>query len=332
MRRRWLKYGLMSCAALFMVALIIPGVQLYRLFYQPMVTGTAPGPIVRVDKSTSAFSFVRMLKTEHLFEHDRLLRRLIQFQGISTQLKAGVYQVAPGESVAHLLKRVVAGDVLIESFRIIEGTTEKQVSIELQRAPYLTYHETDWSMIAAGFPSAEGLLLADTYDYPAGSESHRLLMRAHANLEHYLDMCWQQRSAGLPYKTSYELLIAASIIEKEASLPAERRLIGGVIVNRLQKNMPLQMDPTVIYALGTQYKGSLMREDLQVDSPYNSYRHRGLPPTPIAMVGKDAIDAAAHPAVTPYLYFVARGDGSHDFSVTYDEQRQAIARYLRKKR
>ena len=135
---------------------------------------------------------------------------------------------------------------------------------------------------------------------------------------------------GLPYQTAYEMLIAASIIEKETAIPKERRLIAGIIINRLRKHMPLQMDPTVIYALGSQYHGTLRREDLQIDSPFNSYLHRGLPPTPIAMVDKDAIDAAAHPEPTDYLYFVATGNGSHHFSVNYEEQKQAIQYYLRK--
>ena len=217
-----------------------------------------------------------------------------------------------------------------EPFRIIEGTTQAQVSTNLEHAVYLTYHENDWQAIAATFPSAEGLLLADTYLYDAGSQSSDLLQRAHKNLQQFLASSWQQRSSDLPYKTSYELLIAASILEKEAAKPREKRLIAGVIVNRLRKNMPLQMDPTVIYALGTHYTGKLSRDDLHIDSPYNTYRYRGLPPTPIAMVGKDAIDAAAHPEPTDYLYFVARGDGTHYFSVTYEQQKQAISRYIRK--
>jgi UPF0755 protein len=201
------------------------------------------------------------------------------------------------------------------------------VSDNLRQAPYLAYSQTDWSKIKGNYLSAEGLLLADTYHYDAGSMSNKILELANKNLNNYLNNSWLQRSKDLPYKSSYELLIVASIIEKESSIPAERRLISGVIINRLQKSMPLQMDPTVIYALGINYKGKLTKENLHIDSPYNTYLNRGLPPTPISMVGKDAIDAAAHPTFSNYLYFVARGDGSHDFSVNYEEQLQAVSRY-----
>lgn len=180
------------------------------------------------------------------------------------------------------------------------------------------------------YPSAEGLLLADTYQYQGGSSSKALLEQAHRNLLNYLNISWTNRAANLPYKTPYELLIAASIIEKETAIAQERKLISGVMVNRLKKKMPLQMDPTVIYGLGNQYTGKLTHNDLLIESPYNSYLNRGLPPTPIAMVGKEAIDAAAHPQLSNYLYFVAKGDGTHQFSETYEQQKQAINQYRRK--
>ena len=155
-----------------------------------------------------------------------------------------------------------------------------------------------------------------------------MLLSAHRHLQNVLNDAWQHRASSLPYQTPYELLIVASILEKETAIARERRLISGVIINRLQKHMLLQMDPTVIYAKGADAEGRLMHDDLRLDSPYNTYRYHGLPPTPIAMVGKDAIDAAAHPLSSNYLYFVAMGDGHHYFSETYDEQKAAVARYL----
>ena len=330
MKRQWLKFVVTCFVILFFIGLTIVSLELYRLFYRPMVVGKIKPIIVHIDKSTSASSLVQMLEARHFIQSKRIFLIFIRMKGLSQQLKAGIYQIIDGESAAHFLYRVAAGDVLIESFRIIEGTTQAQVSTNLEHAAYLTYCATDWFAIAATLPGAEGLLLADTYHYDAGSQSKDLLEHAHKNLQQFLDYSWQQRSPNLPYKTSYELLIAASILEKEAAKPREKRLIAGVIINRLRKNMPLQMDPTVIYALGSRYTGKLSREDLHTDSPYNTYRYRGLPPTPIAMVGKDAIDAAAHPELTDYLYFVARGDGSHYFSVNYDQQKQAVARYIRK--
>jgi UPF0755 protein len=286
--------------------------------------------VIRLDKSTSARSFVRVLSTHHLIQSPRLFLALIRLEGFTSQLKAGIYQVKSGETAPQFLHRVVAGDVLMESFRIIEGTTLRQVTNNLKKAPYLTYHVSDWQAVAPVFSEAEGLLLADTYRYSAGSTAKDVLVMAHTNLQKYLDVAWQNRSPDLPYKTPYQLLIVASVLEKEAAHVDEKRLISGVIVNRLRRGMPLQMDPTVIYGLGLAYQGKLTHDNLQIDSPYNTYLYRGLPPTPIAMVGREAIDAAAHPQGSDYLYFVAKGDGTHQFSATYEQQKQAIMRYLRR--
>ena len=327
MKNRWLQCVLICALLLILVWISILSFNSYRLFYQPMTLENASTGVVSLDKSTTATSFAHVLKSQHLIQSEKMFLALVRAKGLAPRLKAGVYQVKAGETCLQFLTRVAAGDVIIESFRIIEGTTQRQVSLNLAQAPYLSYQDADWQVVA---PNAEGLLLADTYYYNAGSMGRDLLARAHAHLEKYLDDSWQHRTPGLPYKTPYELLTVASILEKEAALPEEKRLIAGVVINRLNKHMPLQMDPTVVYGLGSAYTGKLTHDDMHIDSPYNSYRYRGLPPTPIAMVGKDAIDAAAHPTLTDYVYFVARGDGSHEFSVTYEQQKQAIARYLRK--
>lgn len=300
-----------------------------RFYYQPMLREPQAPVIVTIDKSTSAASFVTLLKKKQLVAADTLLLYWIRIFGLSARLKAGIYQVHVGESAPQFLRRVVTGDVLTENFRIIEGTTQRQIAEHLEKSLYLIYKEEDWLMVAEGFPSAEGLLLAETYHYDAGSDSRNLLLRAKTSLLQSLQVSWQHRCSGLPYQSSYELLIVASLLEKEAAIASEKRLISGVIVNRLRRHMLLQIDPTVIYALGVHYQGKLTRQDLQIDSPFNTYRYPGLPPTPIAMVGKDALEAAAHPVMTDYLYYVAKGDGSHHFSKTYEEQKQAIQRFLR---
>lgn len=330
METRWFKSILLSCVTLVLIAFSIVGYDLYSLLAKPMVLGNGKPITIVIDKNTSASVFTHTLKSKQLIQSSRLLLLLIRVKGLSHRLKAGIYQVIPGESAQQFLNRVVAGDVLVESFSIIEGTTLNQVKANLINAKFLKYDTNDWQAITLDHISPEGLLLADTYKYDAGSEAKYILRLANQNLLQYLDYCWQNRSPGLPYKSPYELLIAASILEKETALPTEKKLISGVLINRLKKYMPLQMDPTVIYALGEDYHGKLTHEDLAIDSPYNTYRYRGLPPTPIAMVGKVAIDAAAHPQMTNYLYFVAKGDGSHHFSVTYEEQRQAISRYQSK--
>lgn len=326
MTARWLKWGVLVC----LITLSFVSYEVYCFLTKPILLDKERPIVIVVAKNTSAASFVQSLVAKNLVSSPRLLLAMIRLQGLTHRLKAGIYQIKPGESVPHLLNRIEAGDVLVESFRIIDGTTLSQVSKHLQKAPYLRYKEEDWQAIKGNYANPEGLLLADTYNYHAGSEAKFLLRLAHYKLQQYLDISWQSRYPGLPYQSPYDLLIAASILEKEAALPEEKKIIAGIIVNRIKKNMPLQMDPTVIYALGSSYQGKLTHDDLSIDSPYNTYRHRGLPPTPIAMVGKKAIDAAAHPTMTNYLYFVAKGDGSHQFSETYEEQKAAITRYKKK--
>ncbi|WP_019216953.1 endolytic transglycosylase MltG [Legionella tunisiensis] len=332
MKKRWFKSILFGCLALLLVVFTVIGYDIYKLLAKPMVSSASAPITITIDKNSSASGFVRALKSKQLIQSDRLFLLLIRVQGLSHHIKAGIYQIKYGESAQQLLKRVVAGDVLVEAFTIIEGTTLSQVKANLATAQYLKYNVNDWQLITGPHPNSEGLLLADTYHYNAGSDAKHLLQLANQNLVQYLNDSWLNRDPGLPYKSPYELLIAASILEKEAALASERKIISGVIVNRLKKFMPLQMDPTVIYALGNNYNGKLGHHDLDIDSPYNTYRYRGLPPTPIAMVGKEAIDAAAHPLITNYLYFVAKGDGSHYFSATYEEQKEAVARYQSKGR
>lgn len=302
----------------------------YNLLANPLVTKQENEVVITLDRSTSASQFVQLLKDKNLLQNQVPLLLFIRISGLSQQLKAGVYQVKPGETAIELLYRVQAGDVLTKKFTIIAGSTQQKIAQELLNASYLDYHPGDWLLVQEEHPNAEGLLLADTYLYQGGSTSKSVLIHAHRNLMTYLNRVWANRAPDLPYKTPYELLIAASIIEKETAVPQERQLISGVLVNRLNKHMPLQMDPTVIYGLGTAYTGKLSHNDMQTDSPYNSYRYRGLPPTPIAMVSKDALDAASHPQLSDYLYFVAKGDGSHQFSETYQQQRQAIDQYQHK--
>lgn len=327
------KVGLKSVlfAALLLMGVFFLGLtfQFYRFLHQPLLQVDSSSSIVHVERQMSAHAFVQQLKKQNLLQSPRLLLAFIRVQALSQQLKAGIYEIHPGESALSFLYRVIDGDVLQQSLRIIEGSTLAQISLALERAPYLNYHAKDWKAIAAPHATAEGLLLADTYHYDAGTDSKSVLELAHQHLEECLQAYWQTRSPNLPYKTPYELLIAASILEKEAAKSVEKHLISGVIVNRLRKHMPLQMDPTVIYAMADRYTGHITRDDLHIDSPYNTYRYRGLPPTPIAMVGKDAIEAAAHPKVSNYLYFVATGDGGHVFSVNYEQQKRAVVHYLK---
>lgn len=321
---------LVYSGALLSVLFILVGLELLRIVYRPIPIQNHESVIIRVEKSTTANALVRIMHAQGWIGSVRLWTWLIRIQGLSGKLQTGIYQIQDQESAQHLLHRIVAGDVLREQFMIRPGATVPQVSQDLTVAPYLEYRPTDWAALQAKHAVPEGLLLADTYQYDAGARGQDLLQQAHAHLEKVLNQAWQNRNTALPYHNAYELLIVASILEKEAAIADERRLISGIIVNRLLKRMFLQMDPTVIYALGTAYQGSLTHEQMMTDSPYNTYRYKGLPPTPIAMVSADAIDAASHPKLSAYLYFVAKGDGTHVFTTTYDEHRAAIQRYMRK--
>lgn len=327
MKRQIFKW--LSCVVLI-VGLIIAALFTYNvntLLTKPMLAPGSQPVLLQIKPNSSATSFVKQLYELKLIHSKKLLLSLMHAEGYTNRIKAGIYQIEPGETAQQLLDKVIHGKVLVEAFTIIEGTTLKQVVNNLKNAPYLSFNETDLVPIAGQYRSAEGLLLADTYNYDAGENAKSLLQTAHKSLINYLDQAWAGRSPTLPYQSSYQLLIAASIIEKETAIASERKLIAGVISNRLKRNMPLQMDPTVIYALGEQYKGQLSHEDMRFKSPFNTYINRGLPPTPIAMVDKEAIDAAAHPQPSNYLYFVAKGDGSHQFSETYSQQKKAILHY-----
>ena len=248
-------------------------------------------------------------------------------------LKAGEYVINPGTTPRQLLDQFVIGKVKQYGLTLIEGWTFTQI-MEIIGNNTILAHTLDATdnkslMSALGHPelSPEGQFFPDTYYFPRGTTDLDFLRRANNAMHEILSEEWEQRAADLPYKTPYEALIMASLIEKETGLSEERAEIAGVFVRRLQKGMKLQTDPTVIYAMGKNFDGNVRRQDLLIDSPYNTYVYAGLPPTPIALPGRDAIHAALHPADDNSLYFVAKGDGSHHFSETLNEHNKAVARY-----
>ncbi|WP_133129796.1 endolytic transglycosylase MltG [Legionella yabuuchiae] len=329
MIHRHMKLLVTLIAVLTLIIMIGLGFAFYRAASQPLILQSQASSIFQVKKNTTAAAFVDSLKQQHHIHSQQLLLLLIRITRLTHQLKAGIYEIHPEESAWDFINRVSKGEVLTIPFTIVEGTTQTQVIANLKTAAYLSYNSSDWDVIKSDHLNNEGLLLADTYVYEAGSDAAQLIAHAHTDLLQYLNERWLKRQTGLPYKSPYEMLIVASILEKESAVLEEKYIISGVIVNRIRKRMPLQVDPTVIYALGEQYDGKLTHKNMQVDSPFNTYKYKGLPPTPIAMVGKQAIDAAANPTRTDYLYFVAKGDGTHHFSVTYQEQKEAIHRFLK---
>jgi len=256
-----------------------------------------------------------------------------RLQGSESRLKAGEYLLQSGTTQRQLLEQFEAGKVVQHSLALIEGWSYKQIMSAVSSHEVLikTLSDTDSKtvMSALGYPEVhpEGRFFPDTYHFPSGMTDIEFLQRAYDTMVAVLDEEWQQKAEGLPYKTADEALIMASIIEKETAVASERATIAGVFVRRLQKGMKLQTDPTVIYAMGDDYHGNIRRKDLKTDSPYNTYVYAGLPPTPIALPGVEAIHAALHPEQAETLYFVAKGDGSHYFSKTLKEHNRAVAKY-----
>ncbi|MFE8071551.1 endolytic transglycosylase MltG [Marinobacteraceae bacterium S3BR75-40.1] len=248
-------------------------------------------------------------------------------------VKAGTYEVSPGMTPLALVDAMIAGRVKTWSIQFIEGWTFRDMRAELARNERLEQVTSNWSdqeiMTALGYPDQypEGRFFPDTYHYTNRQADLEILRRAYKRMKQVLSEEWEGRAKSLPYDSPYEALIMASIVEKETGLPSERAQIAGVFVRRLEKGMRLQTDPTVIYGMGERYQGNIRRQDLKEKTPYNTYRISGLPPTPIAMPGQGAIHAALHPDDGKALYFVARGDGSHIFSETFQEHRQAVRRF-----
>ncbi|MEL4178367.1 endolytic transglycosylase MltG [Roseateles sp. PN1] len=267
----------------------------------------------------------------------RLLYQWFRWSGQSRQIRAGSYEVHQGATPRELLAKMVRGDEVLEQLRLIEGWTFRQVRAALAKSPSLkpsTAALSDAELMAAlGQPglAPEGRFFPDTYAYSRGVSDLTVLKRAFKAMQKQLDLAWQGRSEGLPLKSADEALILASIVEKETGAAADRSLVASVFVNRLRIGMPLQTDPTVIYGLGTNFDGNLRKHHLQTDTPFNTYTRGGLPPTPIAMPGKASLQAALHPAQSKALYFVARGDGSSQFSEDLAAHNRAVNKYQRGK-
>ena len=252
--------------------------------------------------------------------------------------KVGEYAIKPGASLLDVMALFDSGESIFYDITLLEGKTTQDYLQAMREKGNITMtliglsNEEIAKKLNLSVTHPEGQFFANTYRYHDGDTDVSILKHANGLLVNTLDALWQSKAEGLPYKTPYEALIMASIIEKETAVPAERPLIARVFISRLQKRMRLQTDPTVIYGLGDDYDGNLTRKGLKSSSPYNTYRVFGLPPTPIANVGREAIAAALNPGQTKALYFVAKGDGSHAFSNTLKEHNQAVRKYQFKRR
>jgi len=278
------------------------------------------------------------LSSQTELRHPRLFTLWTRYIGKDTAIRAGEFELRPGLTPRSVLTYLLEGPFVQYPVSFIEGTTVREALATLWRSPRLqpTLQNSDDMQILAALnsprESLEGLLFPDTYFYTAGTTDLSILQRAAARLDQVLSEEWQVRAENLPYQSPYDALIMASIIEKESGTFSEREEIAGVFVRRLERGMRLQSDPTVIYGMGAAYDGNIRRVDLEALTPYNTYRIGGLPPSPIALSGRDAIHASLHPQAGEYLYFVARGDGGHVFSTTLEEHNAAVRRYLLEQR
>ncbi|KAF0802164.1 hypothetical protein A6D6_04127 [Alcanivorax xiamenensis] len=320
------------------VAIPLAGFWVSGYLHRPLPVTEAR--LVQVPAGTGFSHLMSRLQGEGLLggEPESTLRRVAgrlysRFTGIEGRMHVGEYQLFPGDSLLTLLERIDRGEVMQRSVTLVEGWTFRQFRTRLAELEGLTVTldgvDDEEVMARLGMPDThpEGWFAPDTYFYTAGTSDVELLRRALERQRKILDEAWLGRDDKLPYDDPYQALIMASIVERETGVPKERGQIAGVFVNRLRLGMRLQTDPTVIYGMGERYAGRIGRADLRESTPYNTYVITGLPPTPIAMPGRDAIFAAVHPQQTKALYFVARGDGSHTFSNTLAEHRRAVRQY-----
>lgn len=301
---------------------------------QPLQLRTSPLDF-RVVAGSSLRSAITQMREAGIEVDSTLLATLARLKGADTAIKAGSYAVKTGVTPMQLLNKLLKGKVTQGELTLVEGWTFRQWRARMDKNADLT-HETSGlseaqiiALLGINVASLEGLLFPDTYLFDKQSSDLELLARAIRAMQRKLDAEWEQRAAGLPYKTPGEALVMASIVEKETGREADRNLVAAVFVNRLRTGMLLQTDPTVIYGLGESFDGNLRKRDLLTDTPYNTYMRRGLPPTPIAMPGQASLRAALNPAPSDALYFVARGDGSSQFSQTLEEHNNAVNKYQR---
>ncbi|MDR7267739.1 UPF0755 protein [Pelomonas saccharophila] len=295
----------------------------------------APSVELSIEPGTNPAEVARAWVGAGVQTDARLLYQWFRWSGLAKQIRAGSYEVHAGVTPRELLDKMVRGDQILEQLRLIEGWNWRQVRAALAAAPQLkgkTAQMSDADIMAAlGEPgvSPEGRFFPDTYAYSRGVSDLTVLKRAHAAMKGRLAAAWSKRASDLPLKSADEALILASIVEKETGVSSDRSKVAAVFVNRLRVGMPLQTDPTVIYGLGEAFDGNLRKRDLLADTPYNTYTRGGLPPTPIAMPGAASLQAALNPAAIKAVYFVARGDGSSEFSEDLTAHNRAVNKYQR---
>lgn len=306
----------------------------YRWAHTPVKLARAPLDVT-VEPHSPLRAVIRQLNAGGVKIDRRLFEGMARLLRLDTALKSGNYELEAGVTPYQVLQKLARGDVNQSVVTIIEGWTFAKMRAEIDASPDVRHDTAGLSeaqllaRLGASESHAEGLFFPDTYLFTKGSSDLDIYARAYRLAKTRLQQAWQGRADKLPYRTPYEALIVASLVEKETGRRADRASVAAVFANRLRVGMPLQTDPSVIYGLSAPLDGRLRRRDLTTDTPYNTYTRPGLPPTPIALPGTASLEAALHPADTDALYFVARGDGSSQFSKTLDEHNRAVNRYQR---
>lgn len=315
------------CAVAFLVF------QMLSFLDQPIaVEGDEPA-IFEIPQGSNITQVAQRLSLDRYIDSPWLFVLLAKLENVETRIKAGEYYLSAEQTPDELLDAFVQGNSIQYSFTVIEGWTFRQMLTELWRSDLITNTLQDKSneeiMAELGYPGLhpEGRFFPDTYRFPRQTTDLEFLKRSFQTMESELEEAWAARQQDIPLKTPYEALILASIIEKETGVAFERPMIAGVFTERLRRGMKLQTDPTIIYGMGDEFDGDIRFRDLRRDTPYNTYIHKGLTPTPIALPGRESIDAALNPEKTKALFFVSRGDGTHKFSETYEEHNKAVRRY-----
>ena len=299
--------------------------------------------LLTIERGTTGSKLAALLEQENILEHADLLPWLLKLQPQLNKVKAGTYSLTGVKTLQDLLDMINSGKEAQFSVKFIEGKTFKEWRKNLENAPHLKQTlqgKTDKEIMALldipavakavyEWNNMDGWLYPDTYNYTPNSTDLELLKRSTTRLQKALDKAWSERDENLPLADPYQMLILASIVEKETGIAAERPQVASVFINRLKANMKLQTDPTVIYGMGESYTGNIRKKDLETMTPYNTYMIEGLPPTPIAMVSESALQAVAHPAKTDFYYFVADGSGGHKFTRNLNEHNKAVQEYLR---
>ena len=298
----------------------------------------AAGHYLLVERDDTLTEVANRLAAESLLDRPRYLVWYARWYERDRRIQAGEYHVVPGMTPVRLLEGMERGEVVRHRITLVEGWTWRRALSEIQSHEVVKTTLADAPasevarMLALPTSDPEGWFLPATYDFPRMATDLEVLRMAHRAMVDLLEAEWPDRSEGLPYREPHDALVLASIVEKETGAPEERARIAGVFVRRLERGMRLEADPTVIYGLGEDFDGNLTRTDLKRDTPYNTYRRKGLPPTPIALPGAAALRAALHPAGGDDLYFVATGDGRHVFSRTFAEHRKAVNIWQRRRK